>query len=148
VAQIAKGSFTEALRLATHHDNDLFPAVRDLFNHIFTNNGAGLARFATEWAQAGREQQKNFLEYVIQLLEQAIRARYTPQVPLSLPEAEAAFVRKLAGTKTTFEAFGLLTEALSNTIFYIERNANSKIQLHTLALRMLYIIQGRQVPVV
>ena len=147
IAHIANGSFTEALRLSRHADNDLFPGVRDLFNHLFTNNGVGIVKFAEEWSKAGREQQKNFLNYIIQLIEQTIRAMYTPQAPLSLPQAEADFVRKLA-TKTTFEAFGKMIEVLTDTIFFIERNAHSKTQLHALGIKMQYIIQNKEVPVV
>ncbi len=141
VAHIAMGSYTEALRLARDVDNDLFPEVRQLFNSLFTNNGLGIAKFAEEWSKAGREQQKNFLSYIIQLLEQAIRVRYSPGAGISLPEAEAQFVQKLSGTKVSFEGFGQMVSAVSDTIFYIERNAHSKTQLHALAIRMQHIIQ-------
>lgn len=147
VAHIAQGSYTEALRLVRHADNDLFPEVRQLFNVLFTNNGLGIAKFAEDWSKSGREQQKNLLHYIIQLLEQTIRVRYRPDAPIALPEAEAQFVQKLATTKISFEGFGLMTGALSDTIFYIERNAHSKTQLHALGIRLHYIIQGRPVPV-
>jgi DNA polymerase-3 subunit delta' len=140
-AHIAMGSYTEALRLVRDTDNDLFPEVRQLFNSIFTKNGLGIAKFAEDWSKAGREQQKNFLSYLIQLLEQAIRVRYSPGIVLSLPEAEAQFVQKLAGTKVSFDGFGQMVSAISDTIFYIERNAHSKTQLHALAIRMQHIIQ-------
>ncbi len=146
IAHIAQGSYAEALRLLRNTDNDLFPAVKDLFNQVFTKNGLGITKFADEWSKAGREQQKNFLHYIIQLLEQAIRAMYTPDMPLALPDAEADFVRKLAG-RVSFATITALIEALNNTIFYIERNAHSKTQLHALAIRMQYIVQNREIPV-
>ena len=147
IAHMAQGNYTEALRLVRHTDNDLFPGVKDLFNALFTNNGLGITKFAEEWSKTGREQQKNFLHYIIQLLEQAIRARYTPNIPLTLPDAEAQFVKKLAGTKTTFDAFGKIVDAINDTMFYIERNAHSKTQLHAMALRMQYIINNKPLPV-
>ena len=147
IAHIAMGSYTEALRLSNHTDNDLFPGVKDLFNSIFTNNGIALTKFADEWSKAGREQQKNFLHYIIQLLEQAIRARYTPDMPLSLPEAEAQFVRKLAATKTTFDAFEKMIGTITDTMFYIERNAHSKTQLLAMAVRMQYMVTNKPLPV-
>ena len=135
------GSYTEALRRVRDTDNDLFPEVRQLFNALFTNNGLGIAKFAEEWSKAGREQQKNFLSYIIQLLEQAIRVRYNPAASTSLPDGEAQFVQKLAGTNVPFEGLGLMVSAVSDTIFYIERNAHSKTQLHALAIRMQHIIK-------
>ena len=141
VAHIAMGSYTEALRLVRDADNDLFPEVRQLFNALFTNNGLAIAKFAEDWSKTGREQQKNFLTYIIQLLEQAVRARYSPGAALSLPEAEAQFVQRLAGTNVSFEGFGLLVSSVSDTIFFIERNAHSKTQLHALAIKMQHIIR-------
>ena len=145
ISHIAMGSYTEALRLLRHTDNDLFPDVRNLFNYIFTNDGLGIGRFADEWSKTGREQQKNFLHYIIQLLEQVVRMRYRPEIVNELPAAEAQFVQRLAATKITYEGFGLMAQALSDTIFYIERNAHSKTQLHALAIRLQYIVKGQPV---
>ena len=121
--------------------------MRNLFNSLFTNNGIAISKWAEEWSKAGREQQKNFLQYVIQLIEQAIRARYRPQTDASLPDAEAQFVQKLAGTKIPFEAFGKMVDAISDTSFFIERNAHGKTQMHALAIKLQHIIQNRPLPV-
>lgn len=142
IAQIAMGSYTEALRLVRHTDNDLFPEVRQLFNALFTNNGVGISKFAEDWSKAGREQQKNFLHYVIQLLEQAVRFRYRPDAATALQQEEADFIGKLSKTKLTLDGFAELTNTISETIFYIERNAHSRTQLHAMALRMRHIIAG------
>ena len=147
VAQLALGSYTEALKLVRQPDNDLFPEVRLLFNSLFTNNGIAISKWVDEWSKAGREQQKNILQYIIQLLEQAIRVRYRPQANTMLPESEAQFVQKLAGTKITFENFGKMVDTISETSFFIERNAHGKTQLHTLAIKLQHIIQNRVVTV-
>ena len=142
IAHIAMGSYTEALRLVRHTDNDLFPEVRQLFNALFTNNGVGISKFAEDWSKSGREQQKNFLHYIIQLLEQAMRFRYRPDATPALQQEESDFIGKLSKTKITLDGFGELTNTISETIFYIERNAHSRTQLHAMALRMRHIIAG------
>lgn len=143
VAHLANGSYTEALRIVRHADNDLFPAVRQLFNALFTKQGLGISKFAEEWSKAGREQQKNLLHYIIQLLEHTIRARYMPDVPPALPQEEAGFVQKLATMNLTFEALEQMAATISQSIFFIERNAHSRTQLHALGIRLQYIIQDR-----
>jgi len=147
VAQLALGSYTEALKLVRQPDNDLFPEVRLLFNSLFTNNGIAITKWVDEWSKAGREQQKNILQYIIQLLEQAIRVRYRPQANTMLPESEAQFVQKLAATNISFENFGKMVDTISETSFFIERNAHGKTQLHTLAIKLQHIIQNRVVTV-
>lgn len=147
VAHMAMGSYTEALRLLRHTENDLFPEVKNLFNALFTANGIGIAKFAEEWAKAGREQQKNFLTYIIQLLEQAIRARYRSGTSDTLPTAETEFVQKLAATKVSLEGFAKMIAAITDTIYFIERNAHGRTQFHALALRLQYFIRGQALPV-
>ena len=144
VAHMANGSYTEALRLVRNAENDLFPGVKQMFNVIFTNNGPGIAKFAEEWSKAGREQQKNFLQYVIQLLEQAVRLRYMPDVRPALPPEEADFVQKIARMNLPFDVIERMVKSITDTIFYIERNAHSKTQLHALSIRLTYIIQNKE----
>lgn len=144
IGHISNGSFTEALRLVRHAENDLFPEVRQLFNIVFTNNGLAITKFAEEWSKSGREQQKNFLHYVIQLLEQAIRARFVPGGAIALPKEEADFVQKLAGMNIGHEQMAEMVNTLTDTIYYIERNAHSKTQLHAMCIRMQYIIRNKE----
>jgi DNA polymerase III subunit delta' len=146
VAHLAMGSYTEALRLLQHAENDLFPDVKQMFNVIFTRNGPGISAFIEQWSKAGREQQKNLLHYVIQLLEHALKARYLPNAPLPLNDTEAEFARKFAAIDIPFENISKMIDALSDTIFYIERNAHGKTQLHALFIRLQYIRFGHELP--
>jgi len=145
VAQMANGSYTEALRVVKHADNDLFPELRNWFNALFTNNGLGIAKFAEEWSKAGREQQKNFLNYVIQLLEQTLRAMYLPDMPIALPAEEAGFVQKLAARGLPYDVLQEMVKTISESIYFIERNAHSRTQLHALSIRLVYTIQRKPI---
>lgn len=147
IGHMANGSYAEALRLLQHAENDLFPEVRNWFNALFTNNGVAITKFTEEWGKAGREQQKNFLHYIIQLLEQSMRVAYLPDHPPALPPEEAEFVKKLAGLQLPLHTVNKMVEELTNTIYYIERNAHSKTQLQALSIRMVYAINKRELPV-
>ena len=74
--------------------------------------------------------------------------RYQPGVAITLPESEGQFVSRLAGTKVGFESFAQMVAAISDTIFYIERNAHPKTQLHALAIRLQHHIQDKPLPVI
>ncbi len=143
-AHLADGSFTEALKLVRYTENDLFPHVKKWFNALFTQNGIEISKFADEWSKAGREQQKNFLQFNIHLLEQAIRVRYLPGVPPPLPDEEVEFVKKLANRNLATELIQKMIERISKTIYYIERNAHGKTQLHALSIMIVQILQGRE----
>ncbi len=145
VANIAQGSYTAALQLAQHSENDLFPDVRRWFNALFTNNGLEISKLASDWSGKGREQQKNFLNYVIRLLEETIRFRFLPQLEPALPADESNFVRKLSTHPLSIEALEQLTREIAKCEYLIERNSHPKTQLHALSIRMQYII--REIPI-
>lgn len=143
IAMMADGSFTEALSLLQHIENDLFPMARQWFNMLFTNNGIGISKFVDDLSKTGREPQKNFLLYVEHLLEATIRQRYTGHCKLA--NEELTFVQKLAATNLSFEAIQEMIEGLNKTGYYIQRNANAKIQLQALSIKMMYAIQNKKV---
>jgi DNA polymerase III subunit delta' len=143
IAMMADGSYTEAITLIQHIENDLFPMARQWFNMIFTQNGIGVVKFVDELSKQGREQQRNFLQYVIHLLEATLRQRYT-NISI-LANEELTFVQKLAAAPMSFEAIETLIEEIGKTSYYIQRNASAKIQLQALCIKMMYAIQNKKV---
>jgi DNA polymerase-3 subunit delta' len=144
IAHLASGSFTEALRLHRHTENDFFPDVKAWFNAIFTTNGVELSKLTDDFSKSGREQQKNLLAYVIQLLEQTIRTRYLPSLPPTLPDEEAQFVRKLSAMPISFESLQQMTDQIGKTIYHIERNAHGKSQFLALSVQLSHTVKGNK----
>ena len=147
IAHLANGNFAEALRQLKNTEDDLFPEVRRWFNALFTNNGLELTKIADDLSKKGREQQKNLLQYTIQLLEQAIKLRYMPHLQPPLPDEETQFVKRLAQHTVPFDALQKMVETISKIIYHIERNAHSKTQLLSLSIQLVYFIQGRKVSI-
>ncbi len=146
-AHMAHGSYAAAIKLLQHADNEMFDNVRKWFNGLFTNNGIMLVKFAEELSKLGREKQKSFLQYNIQLIEQAIRAKYMPSKDLALPQAEADFVMKLANMKISVDVFHNMVKEMTDTIHFIERNAHSKTQLLALSVRLVQAIAQKPQPI-
>jgi len=146
IAQLSNGSFVEALRLIHHTDGDLFTSVKRFFNAVFLNNKLEIARFCEEWSKAGREQQKNFLQYIIQLLEYAVRLKYIDTSHIHLPGEETDFLKKLVAKNLSDEVLRKMADALAKTIYKIERNAHAKTQLHALCIQMAFLANGWKLP--
>lgn len=142
VAHLSGGSFTQALRLLHETGHDIFPDVRNFFNIVFTNNRLGISKFVEDWAKSGREQQKNLLHYIIQLLEHAVRMQYIGTDKINLPDEEVDFLRKLAARNLSIQTINDMVDALSKAIYHIERNAHGKTQLHALCIRMAFLANG------
>jgi len=143
IAMMAEGNFHEALQLIEHPTNDLLPAAKHWFNMLFVKRGIESSKAIEEQAKEGREQIKSYLRYVQHLLEAALRFRYTGQCRLGGEEAD--FVQKLGKSSLSIEAFEFMIDALNRTSFYIQRNANAKIQLQALNIEMMYAIQNKKV---
>lgn len=147
VAQLAEGSYTNALQLLNYTGNDLLVPLREWFNGIFTNNGITLNKWVEDMGKTGREQQKNFLMFTQQLLAHALRMSLIPGHTPALPEDEAVFAGKLAQRNFSPEIFRKMDEAINKTVYHIERNAHSKTQLLYLSIQMQYLIQGQELKV-
>jgi DNA polymerase-3 subunit delta' len=136
IGQVADGSYSEALRLVEHLENDLLPAVRAWFNALFTNNGIGIVKFSEEWSKEGREGIKNLIAYTLGLLEAALRISYLPDAIHALAPEEGEFARRLAGRKLSVDTIQKMMDALTEAGYYIERNAHSKSVLTSLSIRL------------
>lgn len=143
IALMSAGNFAQALHLLQHLENDLFPQAKDWFNQLFTQNGVGIGKFVDNIAKQGREQQKNFILYIIHLLEACIRYRYSQKSILA--NEELVFIQKLAAMPLSFETLHQLIESLNETHYYIQRNANARIQFMALSLKMMFTIQNKKV---
>ena len=146
IAHLSHGSFTEALRILHHTDTNIFPEVRRFFNVIFKYDRLGISDFVEDWSKTGREQQKNFLQYVVELLEHAIKACYLPiDAATNLPDEEKDFIQKLRAKNISIPQLYEITRLLSAIIYKIQRNAHSKTQLHAGCIEAAMIIKGYQI---
>ncbi|MDE3212649.1 MAG: hypothetical protein KGM98_05390 [Bacteroidota bacterium] len=141
IAGISEGNYREALLLYQHAAQDWEAILRDWLNVVLRRQSEGLNKWIEGVSLLGREKQKQFLRYFIHLLGQALRVRFIPEGsgPV-LPENEKDFtlrINKLCG----IEAQNALIEELNRSIFYIERNAHTKMLFHALSIRLFHIIK-------
>ncbi|MBO9152760.1 ATP-binding protein [Chitinophaga sp. GCM10012297] len=148
IATIASGNYREALQLLQHAENDYHELLRTWLNCIFMQNRQGLQDWVEHMASAkmGRENQKQFLRYFINVLEHSLRVQYMDRSQLAFSDEEVDFAEKLKKLANLGQ-MGEITEELDNAYYHIERNANGKILFHALSIRLQYIFKGRQLPV-
>ncbi len=141
VSQIADGNFREALQQLQHAEEGWQERLRDWLNAILKTGPLAQVKWVEEISKIGREKQKQFLRYVIHVLEAAIRMQATGQ-PASVGEEEAAMAAKL-NRITGIEQLECLTKEMDKAIYYIERNAHAKMLFHALTLKVYHVIQDK-----
>jgi DNA polymerase-3 subunit delta' len=143
---MAEGNYGEALRMMQHATNDLLEVTRGWLNAIIQLRPLALQDWIEEMASAkkGREKQKQFLRYFLNLLEHALRMQYTPGT-LQFPEQEQRFAASLHKMADHIQIRQVMEE-LDRACFHIERNANPKVLFHALSIRLHYIFAGQPLP--
>lgn len=148
IATISSGNYREAMHLLQHAENDYHELLRNWLNYIFTQNRIGLQEWVELMASAkiGRENQKQFLRYFINLLEHTLRLQFMDRSQLAFSEEEMDFAAKLQKL-ANLEQIQLIVEELDNASYHIERNANGKMLFHALSIKLQYIFRNRPIPV-
>ncbi|WP_036380900.1 DNA polymerase III subunit delta' [Muricauda sp. MAR_2010_75] len=150
IAQEANGNFNKALDLMNKDSEDLVferwfvQWVRSAFK-AKGNKGAiqELILWSDEVAKTGREVQKQFLNYCLTLMRQALLLNYK--------------AHNLVYTKVHVEGFDLnkfapfvhennildIVEELEKAIFHVERNGNSKIIFTDLSIKLTRLLHTK-----
>jgi DNA polymerase-3 subunit delta' len=134
-ALLAGGSYSEAIKLLTHNDEGV-----SFLNHFQSFMRLAL-RFdcakAIEWIDAnaatGREKQKQFLQYGLEVFRDCLMFNYGDRNLVRLSGQERQFLEKFA-PYVNRKNYQKLVEEFNNSYYYIERNANPKILFMDLAL--------------
>jgi DNA polymerase-3 subunit delta' len=147
-ATIAMGNYREAITLLQNAEDDYHELLRNWLNYIFTGNRPALQAWVEQMASTkiGRENQKQFLRYFINLLEHSLRLQFLDKQQLAFSEEEMDFAAKL-NKLANLRQMESIMELLDNACYYIERNANAKLLFHALSIHLQYIFRNKPLPV-
>src|SRR5450631_1622181 len=135
--------YREALNQLQHGQDDWLGLLREWLNAILKTGPIAQVKWVEEISKTGREKQKQFLQYFIHLLEQAIRLRMMDGEPADLPDSEKDFANRLNKTAGLAVQQAIVKE-LNKSIYYIERNAHAKMLFHALTIRLYHILATRE----
>ncbi len=143
VVSIAEGNIREALRLIQAKEENWERTIRDWLNLIVKNSVELQSKWIDEINQLGREKQKQLLLYFIHLIQLSVKAGILPpeDVP-AMEESEKEFAHTL-GKMCGIEILEEMAKELNDAIYFIERNANSKMLFHALTIRLRYLIKEK-----
>lgn len=143
LARLSDGNYHQALHLLQDQEQDYLLQTRSWLNAVFQNNGLALLQWIEEMNEGNKESQKNFLLYLIQLLEHALRFRQLGAAQVELPEPEQKVVETLLAKGITDYRIDQIAALLNEAVYQIERNANTKILFHALSLRIQQVIRAK-----
>jgi DNA polymerase-3 subunit delta' len=150
IAHQAQGNYNKALHLLKD-DNDEFPFEQWFVVWVraaFKAKGnaaviADLIQWSEQIAALGRETQKKFLQYCIDIFRQALLHNYETQSLVYMePTVENFTIAKFAPFVNGNNIHEIFQE-LSDAIYHIERNGNAKIILTDLSIKLTRLIHKK-----
>lgn len=141
IAFIADGNVQAALDLLEEDTNPYFDLLINWLRFIVTDSGLNIIRFCEEdFPKLGRENQKNFLLYTVNVFRQILLTQEGLSQLVLLQGKELDFVQKFSENyhrEQLEPAIGLLEK----THYKVERNANPKILFLDLSLQLVLIFK-------
>jgi DNA polymerase-3 subunit delta' len=150
IARQAQGNYNKALNLLTENHEDLpFEQwfvlwVRAAFRA--KGNAAAiqdLIAWSEEIAKLGREGQKKFLEYCIEMFRQALLINYQATELVYITTKVDKFKLENFAPFVNGNNILLIFQEISDAIYHIERNGNAKIILTDLSIKLTRLIHKK-----
>ncbi len=141
IAFLAGGDFHLALTMADNPDNDDAQLLLDWLRKCWRGHPVELVRWTEQFAQLGRENQKQFLQYGLHFLRELLSLVATGNTALRLRADELATAQNM-GKVLDFEKIARIATIFNENIYYIERNANPKILFLNTSILMNRILKS------
>ncbi|MBI4945527.1 MAG: DNA polymerase III subunit [Bacteroidetes bacterium] len=148
IAYLADGNYNAALKLTGENleENLHLHKFREWMRMIFKVDVVGIISWVEEIANSkvGRENQKAFLLYGLNIFRECLVGMYGDKTLLRVDGEELDFVQKLS-TKLDGNICKQLSDELNEAIIHIERNGSAKLIFTDLSLKCMRIVK-KQVP--
>ncbi|HMR17985.1 MAG TPA: hypothetical protein PKA53_01685 [Sphingobacterium sp.] len=148
IAFIADGNMQEALNLIHQRsrENKTFDLLVNWLRQIVTDNGDKLIPLCEEeLSKLGRENQKSFLLYALNMMRQIILMQQGLKDLVFLQQEELAFVERFSEL-FQFEQLNKAIGLLEKAHYGIERNGNPKILFLDLSLQLVLLFKYQTFP--
>lgn len=139
IAFISDGNLQQAINLLAENNSGYFDLMVRWLRCCVTDAGADIIKLCEEeLSKSGRENQKSFLLYAINMMRQVVLFKADMLRLIHLPGAELDFVQRF-GKHYPLEQVEETIRLFEEAHYHIERNANPKILFLDLSLQLVLI---------
>lgn len=141
IAFIADGNMQTAINLLEEETHPYFELLINWLRFVVTDSGLNIIRFCEEdFPKLGRENQKNFLLYTINVFRQVLLIQTGLSQLVLLKGDELDFTQKFGDNFKSAQLEATIG-LLEKTHYKVERNANPKILFLDLSLQLVLIFK-------
>ncbi len=140
IALLSNGNYPESLRLLDAEVSVNEHLFKDFMRISYAADGVKLSAWVDTIAGLGREKQKDFITYSLHLLRECFLFRFGSAAMLRLKGSEKEFVEKFSPFIVE-QNIAEISKVLSESSYYIERNANPRITFHCAGIELARFLQ-------
>ncbi len=132
----ADGSFSTATQLITQDEQAIFnlQVFQKWMRACLKFNMSGVMEAVDDFASAGRERQKQFLSYALEMVRESLLMNYAHSSLIRIAGDERTFVTKFAPFIHAANAYKFMNE-INLALQHIERNGSAKIVFMDLSFK-------------
>ena len=145
LAYLSEGNLQAALTFLQAVENDNFPLFTEWMRMTYADQGSKILEFVEKAAKLGRENQKNFLRFGINLIRESVMILSNASELVHLPDAELDFITRFSKSLDLQKAEAIGAE-LEKAHYHVERNANPKILFLDVSLQLVKILKFNTLP--
>jgi len=145
IAYLSDGNLQTALNLLKEDESDDFRIFSSWMRMTFGDKGTQIFEFVDSASKLGRENQKNLLQYGVNLIRECIMILSGAEELVHLQSSEMDFVKNFSKHLDIAQAEALVNE-LEKAHYHIERNANPKILFLDVSLQFVKILKFNTLP--
>jgi len=146
IAYISDGNIQKAQSLIGEEVNTHLDLLKTWMNACVTDKGLNIIDFIeTRIAKLGRESQKSFLLYAINMMREALLLKENLTQLVFLPEVEKDFAQKFSSRYEYAQMEAVVAE-FEKASYHIERNANPKILFLDVSLQIVLYLRYQTLP--
>jgi DNA polymerase-3 subunit delta' len=141
-ANLADGNFHKAEQNINSNENDNFylSSFVSWMRLCYSRNISDTIDWVDEMATIGREQQKEFLLFSLEMFRQCIIGHYSGETLTLLNDKQHQFLSKFSPFINHLNIVGL-DETINKAYYHLERNANPKILLLDVSLKFYSLLK-------
>lgn len=141
IALTSNGNAAAAVAMAGEKGEPFFDKMVQWLRFCVTDSGKSLIGFSeSELATLGREDQKSFIRYTIQIMRSVVLTQMGLAELQPLADEQSEFVQRFSRLYS-LQQIEALIEMLEQSYYHIERNANAKLLFLDLSLRLVLIFK-------
>ncbi|MGE5355778.1 MAG: ATP-binding protein [Deltaproteobacteria bacterium] len=141
---ISEGNISKLISLSTLDQTDFFELLIKWLNTSFQGIAENISVFSEEFSRMPKETQKQFFHYILRFLEQVHRSFELENPDIRLNQKELDSMEKLK-TLIPGKKLLLFAEEVNKNIYYIDRNANSKLMIFETTLKLNRIFKDKSI---